>query len=629
MIIVGTAGHIDHGKSSIVKRLTGTDPDRLPEEKARGMTIDLGFAFYQTPGGDEIAFVDVPGHERFVKNMIAGVGGIDAVMLVIAADDGWMPQSQEHFQIIKLLNVQHGALLINKIDLATPDWLTMLEQELREKVNGSFLADAPIFRVSAQTGEGFDRLTDYLNALPGTLHGKRDLHKPRLYIDRSFVRPGIGGVVTGTLRGGTLSVGQPVSVWPAGVTGKVRSLQSASHVVQTAHPGQRTAVAVTGVDKDLLVRGGVISGRTDLQYLLDHPVLALQLSMLAEAPVALEDRRRVFLMVGTTEAEGEARLFDADEIKPGESGIVFVRPDDRLYSLVGDHYILRLPTPMVTLGGGKVLDHLAHFPRRRDLPRLEYLRGRLSDSVSDWIVSELRKELFVKSAAMLEYAEVSAAEVTEQLDRLLAGKTAGRFGEFVLHPETISAIGREVCDTMDKALKEKPHLKGLPAEWIAGAIDRPPAVTSILLDYLISNNVLTCTGDLYDIAGRGQSLKGVIKEAHDRILSELNAAPYAPSALEQLAARGKIYQQAIAYMIDAGEVYKCGTDYLFLRQVWDEVVSFMRQKLTSTPQLTVGDLKERFGFTRKWAIPILEETDRIGLTARQGDSRVKGGKFNA
>ncbi|MCM2271467.1 MAG: GTP-binding protein, partial [candidate division Zixibacteria bacterium] len=220
MIVIGTAGHIDHGKSSIVKRLTGTDPDRLPEEKARGMTIDLGFAFYHTDAGETIALVDVPGHERFVKNMIAGAGGIDAVMLVVAADDGWMPQSQEHYQIVKLLGVRHGFIALNKCDLAEPDWLTMLEQEIRARVADSFLKDAPIFRISATTGVGFDSLAQYLNSLPARIASRKDLGKARLYVDRSFVRPGIGGVVTGTLRGGSLSVGQPVSVWPSMAQGK-------------------------------------------------------------------------------------------------------------------------------------------------------------------------------------------------------------------------------------------------------------------------------------------------------------------------------------------------------------------------------------------------------------------------
>jgi selenocysteine-specific elongation factor len=629
MLVVGTAGHIDHGKSSIVRRLTGTDPDRLPEEKERGMTIDLGFAFFQTTGNDEIAFVDVPGHERFVKNMIAGAGGIDVVMLVIAADDGWMPQSQEHFQIIKLLAVRHGLIVINKIDLSTADWVALLEEEIREKVKGSVLESVPIFRVSAQTGEGFDHLRSHLDQLPRIVEQKRDIGKARLYIDRSFVRPGIGGVVTGTLRGGSLTVGQQVSVWPSQVQGKVRSLQSTNHDVTTAAPGQRTAVALTGIDKELLVRGGVISGRADLSHFADHPVLAVSIQMLPESPVPLEDRRRVFLMVGTTEMEGEVRLFESTDLKAGESGIAFIRPDQPMLSHAGDHFILRLPTPMVTLGGGKVLDHLERFPRRRELPDYAYLTDRCGDDLDKWIISDLNRNLFVTEDAILQYAEFDSREIKARCGVLIEQGIGHRFRDLLCVPQAVTLVGKVVVDRLERLVQEQPHLKGLGVDILAGEISRSTVITAVLLEYLTSIGTLTRNGDLYAIAGKETTLKGVIKEAHDLIFAALTAAPYAPPALDQFAGKGKVYQQAIAYMIDTREVYKCGGDFLFLHRVWAEILKFLRDRLNSGATLSIGDLKDRFGFTRKWAIPILEETDRLGITARRGDVREKGERFDA
>ena len=390
MIVIGTAGHIDHGKSAIVKRLTGTDPDRLPEEKARGMTIDLGFAFYRTPSGDVIAFVDVPGHERFVKNMISGVGGIDVAMLVVAADDGWMPQSQEHFQVVRLLGISSGLIVINKIDLVDNEWLELLQQDIENKVRGSFLENAPLFPVSAETGEGFESLRDYLNNLTPRVAVRNVTGTTRMYIDRSFIRAGIGGVVTGTLRGGTLSTGQTVSVWPSMTTGKIRSLQSNNQDVPEANPGQRTAVSLTGIDKNLLVRGGVISDRLDLEVFKRHPVLALAMELIPEAPVILNDRRRILLIVGTTEMEGEIRFLDRHQLTPGEKGIVFFKPDDPIFGLIGDHFIARLPTPMVTLGGGRILDHLEHLPRRKQALSYEYLNLRLSGRVRAVSYTHLR-----------------------------------------------------------------------------------------------------------------------------------------------------------------------------------------------------------------------------------------------
>jgi len=627
MIVVGTAGHIDHGKSAIIKRLTGTDPDRLPEEKARGLTIDLGFAFYDTPSGATLAFIDVPGHERFVKNMIAGAGGIDAVMLVIAADDGWMPQSEEHFQVVRLLGVKHGLIVINKTDLVEPDWLQLLEKDIESKVAGSFLQDAPIFPVSAQTGDGFEPLRDFLNSLPATLAGRKDIGKPRLYIDRSFVRPGIGGVVTGTLRGGNLSVGQTVAVWPGQTTGKIRSLHSNGRNVEQATPGQRTAVSFTGIDRERLVRGGVVSGRTDLSYFERNPVLALSVELLPDAPVSLTDRRRVLAIVGTSEVEGELRLFRDRLIKPGDKGIVFFSPDEPLYSLIGDPYILRLPTPMVTLGGGRVLDHLPHFPRRRALASYDYLDSRTSGLLDDLVLSELRRNIVTRADTLLESADFSTDEIRAVTDHLLRRQAVERFEQFLFVPAALTAAVENVKKRMARFLERKPHLKGIVTDQVHQLSPYDRNTTEVLLRYAVEHRILSRHTDEYNIAGRGMSLEGPVKTAYDDIMSALRKEPYAPPKLSEFSSRNKHYREAIRYIIDSGDGHKCGAEFVFLQPVWEEIVSFIREKLTADGSLSVADLRDRFSFTRKFVIPILEETDRIRLTAREGDIRVKGARF--
>lgn len=629
MIVIGTAGHIDHGKSAIVKRLTGTDPDRLPEEKARGMTIDLGFAFYRTPSGDDVAFVDVPGHERFVKNMIAGAGGIDVVMLVVAADDGWMPQSQEHFQVVRLLGINNGLIVINKTDLVESDWLELLQQDIKDKVRDSFLADAPVFNVSAETGEGFKQLRDYLNTLPRQVASRKDVGKARLYIDRSFVRPGIGRVVTGTLRGGTLSVGQSVSVWPSMKTGKVRSLQVSNRDVQTAVPGQRTAVSFTGIDKELLVRGGVISDRPDLSFFKQHPVLALAIELIAEAPVSLVDRRRILLMVGTTEMEGEIRLLNRRQVTPDEKGVVFFKPDEPIYCLVGDHYVARLPTPMVTLGGGRILDHLAHFPRRRQASFYDYLEQRLAGKVSDLVLSELKKTVIVSSDRLLNEAGFSKSTIQAEITSLIKQKVLGRFEQYVFRPDTLSSALDRFTHAIAKSLENKPHLVGLPFEQLVRASEYDGPTTQAFLEYLVATNEMTKMGDKYNLVGRGISLKGAVKDAHDRIMDILKEQLYAPPTLSNLASGGKHHKEAIKYLIESGEGHKCGSDFVFLSEIWSEIVQYIKTHLKKSNTLSVMDLKERFGFTRKFAIPILEETDRIKLTRREGDVRLKGEKFES
>jgi selenocysteine-specific elongation factor len=627
MIVIGTAGHIDHGKSAVVRRLTGTDPDRLPEEKKRGLTIDLGFAFMKAHGGEELAFVDVPGHERFVRNMIAGAGGIDAVMLVVAADDGWMPQSQEHFQIIRLLGVKYGFIVINKIDLVEKDWLDLLEDDVRTKVTHSVLQGAPIFRVSAETGEGFDSLKAYLDELPARIQTRKDYGKARLYIDRSFIRPGMGGVVTGTLKGGSLSVGQSVLVWPARKTAKIRTLQSHNEDTQRVSPGHRTAVSFTGIERESLDRGGVLADRLDADYFVRNPVLALSVHMLSEALVPLSDRRQVVLLLVTTESQGEVRIFHRNQIAPGEEGIVFYRPEEPLYTLVADRYVMRLPTPMVTLGGGMVLDHLPRFPRRKHLSRFDYLQQRTSGRIGDFVSSELEHRLLARRDGFLAEADFGRDEIASVVDRLRDAGDVDTLGDYICSSSALEDRVKSIKSDIEKELDYSPHLKGLSLDRVASLTGTDAETTRVLLEFMISKRWLAKVDDEYTVAGRAMSLKGGVKQAHDEIMAKLQAEPYAPPALSGLASGGKLHQQAIKYILDTGEAHKCGSSFLYLPEVWKETLAFIRERIRSTGKLAVAELRERFGYTRKYAIPILEETDRLGITRREGDYRVKGDSF--
>ena len=628
MIVIGTSGHIDHGKSSIIKRLTGTDPDRLPEEQERGMTIDLGFAFLDTPNGT-VGFVDVPGHERFVRNMIAGAGGLDSVMLVVAADDGWMPQSEEHFQIVRLLGVRHGVIVINKIDLAQRDWLELLEGDIRNRVRESVFHDARIFRVSAATGEGFDALKAYLSELAGTLASRRDIGKARLPIDRFFIQPGIGGVVTGTLRGGTLSMGQAVSVWPTKATGKIRSIQTHNEQVSIATPSQRTAIGFTGIDRESLQRGGVVSDRVDLQFHADHPILAISVEMLKGGAVDLEDRRRVLLLSGTTEMEGEVRLFQQETIPAGGRGILFFKPDAPLYTHIGDRVILRLPTPMVTLGGGVVIDHLAHLPRRREITRYDYLERRVPLALDALVLSELEKVLIADSSTLLFWSEFSSTDIDSALASLSRdGKVSVNSGITYAH-DTLKTIWPSFSDVITKELSEASHLRGFTSEQLSRLWKIDTTIAERLCKIWSQQGNLTCDGDLFAPAGRSAQLTGPVKQAYDTIMKQLRDLPYTPPSLESLAAGGKAHRDAIRFILDNSLAHKCGSEFLIETTAWSEITAFIVMHLSSKPNLMVNDLKERFNLTRKHTIPILEETDRIQLTRREGDVRVKGARWDA
>ncbi len=627
MIIVGTAGHIDHGKSSIVKRLTGTNPDRLPEEKERGMTIDLGFAFYKTSNNDTIAFVDVPGHERFVKNMIAGAGGIDVVMLVVAADDGWMPQSEEHFQVVRLLGVKHGLIVINKIDLVEKDWLELLEEDIKNKVAGTFLDNPKIFKVSSQTGEGFDQLESYLDSLINNVTIRKNINKPRLYIDRSFTQTGIGGVATGTLKGGNFNIGQQVNLWPSLESGKIKSLQSNGSSVETAIPGQRTALSITGINKSLLVRGGVITDSGDLQYFKHHSVLALSVELLGNAPVNIKDRRKAVLIVGTTEVEGELRLYDSKELKPSQSGIIFFKPDDPVYCHIGDRFILRLPTPMVTLGGGKVLDHLQHFPRQKQLKDYEYLNNRVSDNLQDLIVSEIDKMIMIKREDLLEYAAYSKSEMKKATDGLLKDNKLNVYNGLLYNPENINKTVSEYSDRIKKYFTKNPHLTKLTLQQLQQISIFEDDLAEKIIKYMVSESVLSKVDSNYNLSGQTTSLKGPVKKAYNEILSKLKTEKYTPPLLSKFAEQGKPYKDAIKYIIDTKQVYKCGSDFIFINEAWNDIIVYITQHIQKTGKLSLGDLRDKFNITRKFIIPILEETDRKKITKRDGDIRIAGEYF--
>ncbi len=628
MIIVGTAGHIDHGKSSIVKRLTGINPDRLPEEKERGMTIDLGFAFYKTPHDDTIAFVDVPGHERFVKNMIAGAGGIDVVMLVIAADDGWMPQSEEHFQVVRLLGVKHGLIVINKIDLVEKDWLDLQEEDIKNKVEGTFLDNPNIFKVSSQTGEGFDQLAGYLNNLIDNIDIRKNINKPRLYIDRSFTQQGIGGVATGTLRGGSFDIGQQVNLWPSLESGKIKSLQSNGSNVGTAIPGQRTALSITGINKSLLVRGGVVTDNDQLQYFKHHPVLALSVELLGNAPVSIKDRRNALMIVGTTEVEGELRLYDSKELKPSQSGIIFFKPDSPVYSLIGDRFILRLPTPMVTLGGGKVLDHLQYFPRQKHLKDYVYLKNRISDSLQELIVSDIEKSIMVKREELLEYADYSKSELKKATDELLKNNKLNVYNGKLYNSEYIKKIVIDYSDRIKKYSINNPHLTTLTLQQLIQIAIYENELAEDIIKYMVSEGILSKAGSNYNLSGQTTSLKGPVKKAYNDILSQLKSDQYTPPLLSIFAKQGKPYKDAIKYIIDTKQAYKCGSDFIFLTEAWSNIITFITQHITNNGSITIGDLRDKFNITRKYLIPILEETDRLKITKREGDVRKAGENFN-
>ncbi|NTV36771.1 MAG: selenocysteine-specific translation elongation factor, partial [Anaerolineaceae bacterium] len=360
MHVVGTAGHVDHGKSTLVAALTGIHPDRLKEEQQREMTIDLGFAWLPLPNSETVGIVDVPGHRDFIENMLAGVGGIDAAIFVIAADEGVMPQTREHLAILDLLQIPAGVIALTKIDLVDdPDWLDLVELDIRQVLNGTVLQDSPLVRVSARTGVGLDELKSALQVIVTASPPRPDLSRPRLPVDRVFSMTGFGTVVTGTLQDGIFRTGDEVEILPAGIHGRIRGLQTHKRKEQTAHPGSRTAINLSGVEMDQVRRGDVISlpGKYKPTQRMD-----VHFRMLRDASRALLHSTRVKLFLGAAEVPARVRILGYEFIKPGEEGFIQLEMESAVVAVRGDHFIIRWPSPGETIGGGEVVDP---YPARR------------------------------------------------------------------------------------------------------------------------------------------------------------------------------------------------------------------------------------------------------------------------
>ncbi|HEX8230154.1 MAG TPA: selenocysteine-specific translation elongation factor [Chloroflexia bacterium] len=415
MYVIGTAGHVDHGKSTLVKALTGIDPDRLQEEMAREMTIDLGFAWLTLPSGREVSVVDVPGHERFIKNMLAGAGGLDAALLVIAADEGPMPQTEEHLAILHLLGVSRGIAVLTKRDTVDDEWLALVEEEVRERLKGTTLEGAPILAVSAKTGQGLEELKVEMDRLLEQTEPRADKGRPRLPVDRVFTIAGFGTVVTGTLTDGRFKVGQEVEIVPGGLRSRIRGLQSHKHKVESIGPGNRVAVNLVGVEVDDLARGMVVMLPGTLEPTTRVDV---HLELLADSPVTLEQNSSLDFFTGASETAAQATLLDVDRLEPGQSGLVQLRLRDPVALAKGDRYIARRPSPSLTIGGGEVIDPHPRRHKRFSEETLQTLRT-LQQGTPEELLLEALGNTAQEVRVVVEKSGIAGAVASEVLTKLL------------------------------------------------------------------------------------------------------------------------------------------------------------------------------------------------------------------
>jgi selenocysteine-specific elongation factor len=629
-VVVGTAGHIDHGKTSLVKALTGTDTDRLPEEKARGITIDLGFAFLEEPDGLTIEIVDVPGHERFIKNMLAGVGGIDLAMLVIAADEGVMPQTREHFAICSLLHIPSGLVVLTKTDLVEPDWLELVREDVAGLARGTFLACGPIVAVSAKTGEGITELRTALRELTAKVPSRGTDQLPRLPIDRVFTIKGFGTVITGTLMAGRLRVDERVEVFPAGVQAKIRGLQTHSLTVTESNAGQRTAVNLQAVERAAVERGNVLglAGTLVPSVLVDGT-----LELLPDAPRPVKTRDRVRVHTGTSEIMARVLLLDRQELASGQSAFARFRLEAPLVALPGDRFVIRSYSPMVTIGGGTLLDIAPPRFKLKAPAHLAHVRL-LAEGTPDTIVEEHVRHAGgagVRVGPLSGRVPFGPERLRGLLDALQSsGRVVAIDRDWFVHPESLTRLRGLAVAALEQFHRASPLRPGMFREELrgrAGAADE--RVFAHLLTTLEAEGVVRADRDKVRLASHDVRLTAEQQKAADRLEQDFLSAAAAPPSPEEALARaglsGDEEHELFQVLVGARKLVRVKESLYFHAQALDAIQDKLVTMLRERKEIGPGDIKDLLGISRKYAIPLLEFFDSRRVTTRVGERRVLRG----
>jgi len=619
MYVIGTAGHVDHGKSTLVEALTGIDPDRLAEEKEREMTIDLGFAWLSLGDGEEVGVVDVPGHRDFIENMLAGVGGIDLALFVVAADEGVMPQTREHLAILDLLDVQSGVVALTKIDLIDdPDWLELVTLDLHEVLAGTALAEAPILPVSARTGAGLDDLRAVLWERLTAVSPRPDLARPRLPIDRVFSLSGFGTVVTGTLSDGRFRLGDAVEIQPSGLKGRIRGLQTHKTKLDTARPGSRVAINLTGIDRDQVQRGDVVAapGILSATILLDAAYRHL-----ADAPAPLKHNTEVKLFVGAAEVVARARVLGAPQINPGEEGWLQLALEQPVAVARGDRFILRRPSPGATLGGGKVLDPHPGRRHRRFRPEVvARLQTLAQGTPADLLLQALARLEPVTQVKLLAQAGLETGEAAALLTELERENQIVRLDQQLMTRAGWQRLLDKLVEIVRRYHLENPLRLGVPREEARSRLKLSPAVFNPLVDEAVQNNLVLSGEMTLRLPGHEIAFTPAQQTAVSTLQRQMAAAGInSPSVKECKTAVGDAVYLAL---LDLGQLRQLNDDVVYAEAQYEQFTGQIVRYLEKNGRINAAQARDLLQTSRKYAIALLEHLDDIKVTKRVGDDRV-------
>lgn len=633
MRVIGTAGHVYHGKSTLVEALTGTHPDRLKEEREREMTIDLGFAWLVLPNGEEVGIVDVPGHRDFIENMLSGIGGIDAALLVIAADEGIMPQTREHLAILDLLQVQGGLVVLNKIDLVDDtEWLDLVEEDIRQALRGTVLDSAPILRVSARRKEGVAELLDALVDCLQEHPSRSDLGRPRLPVDRVFTIQGFGTVVTGTLVDGHLRVGDEIVILPKGVKGRVRGLQTHKRKEDLAVPGSRTAVNISGVNLDEVDRGDVLARPKDYKPTRRFDV---QFKLLPDASTSIRHNISAKLFIGATEVVARLRLIGVEELKPGEEGWLQLETSEKVVIVRNDRYILRRLSPGETLGGGFVIDPHPKGRHKRFAPetlkQFRTLSKGLPNEIFLQAVNQLGVSAFGDVVARTNLDDASARQAldelvdTAQVLILLNGEPDAD-KEVRISKESL-LVGKVYWEQFQARLLNEiqgyhasnPLKRGMPKEELKSRLKSTPRFFNIALDKLVKQGLLKEEGPLISLLSHQVRFTTQQQGMVDLLFDRFKSDEFSPPSVKDCQAQ--VGEQVYNALLEMGLLIQVSPDVVFSQTGYENIVKGVKSLIELHGSVTAAQVRDHFNTSRKYVLALLEHLDQIGLTIREGDTR--------
>ncbi len=627
MRVVGTAGHVDHGKSSLVNALTGINPDRLKEEQEREMTIDLGFAWLTLPEGETVGIIDVPGHRDFIDNMLAGVGGIDAALFVVAADEGVMPQTREHLAILDLLEIERAVIAITKVDLVDdPSWLNLVHEEIESLLMSTALSGSPTIEVSATTGVGIEELSRILEHTLQDLPVRSNLGKPRLSIDRVFTISGFGTVTTGTLLDGSLDVGEDVVALPSGSKGRIRGLQTHQNAIDRAEPGSRVAVNLSGVDVDDLERGDVLmySGTYEPTRVLD-----VNFRLISDVESIVKHNQEGKLFLGAAHRMARVRLLGREELHPGETGWLQLVLDRPVVAARGDHFILRRPSPSITLGGGRIVDpHPLRLHRRWDEDNLDRLEEMLLGSPGQILARSIQDLNLIPMGDLSRISGLNDDAISNAIHELQEEDLIIMFGDVeasnrdkikVMHKTNWEKMKTELRSATKAYHTEYPLRNGIPKEELRSKLGIGAKNFNLVLDLAILDDLLSTSGALVRLNAYKIELTPKQEKLVELLLERFKTSPQTPPSVKE--SIELIGEELLGYCLTTGSLLQISNEVLLDKATYEHMKNWIILRLETSGTITVAEARDGLHSTRKYILALMEHLDAEGFTKRDGDYR--------